>query len=555
MARLLMTDPTEADLNVIKETKTVEEYLRLVNYGDDPSYVPSVFAYKFVDFINMVSDGRGESSPTPVFHLKMLDNVGTSDTRVANLAARGTAKTSLLAEYLIFYIAIYGKLDGFGAVDVMFYVSDTMENGVKNLKTNMEDRYFASDFLQKYLPVYKFNQNELAFTNISGHRSYVRMFGASTGIRGFKAFGKRPQLALFDDLLSDKNAKSETILEDIENMIYKGANNALDPTHKKIIFSGTPFNQGDPLYKAVESKAWVSNVYPIAEEWPCSKEDFRGAWPERFSYEFMMDEWFLAVEDGQQSAFMQELMLQITNPEDRVVQDSDILFYSRNTLLQQKHNFNFYITTDFATSAARAADFSAISVWAVNSKNHRFWVDGILKRQTMDANMDDLFRLCHMYEPMSVGIETNGQQGGFIPWIRKEQLERNIYFDLAKSVSANGTGRVGILSPTNKNKLERFNTVLPLLKQGKIWLPEEMKEDPIIIEAVKELKGVTKRGMVSRYDDWLDTLSQMGLMEMWTPSTINNDGSIPQSADGTLDNFWSLHNQEEETSSQSSYYV
>lgn len=552
-----MTKPTTEDLEAIKECRTVDEYLHRVNYSIDPDYVPSAFAYKFVNFIQMVNDGKGEKSPTPVFHLKMLDNVGTSATRVANLAARGTAKTSLLAEYLIFYIAVYEELDGFGAVNVMFYVSDTMENGVRNLKLNMESRYENSEFLKKFIPNATFNQSELHFTNAAGNKSYVRMFGAATGIRGFKMFGLRPQLALFDDLLSDKNAKSDNILEMIESMIYKGANHALDPTHKKIIFSGTPFNQGDPLYKAVESKAWVSNVYPIAEEWPCSREEFKGAWPERFSYEFMLDEWELAVEDGQQSAFMQELMLRITSPEDRVIRDDEILWYSRNVLLSNIHQYNFYITTDFATSEARTADYSGISVWAVNSKNHRFWVDGILKRQTMDANLDDLFRLAHKYQPMGVGVEVNGQQGGFIPWIRQEQLSRNIYFDFAKSTTAKGgEGRIGILSPTNKNKLERFNIILPLIKQGKIWLPEEMKEDPIMLEAVKELKGVTKRGIVSRYDDWLDTVSQMGLMELWTPSSITNEGELPLSAHMPTDGFWGKHKfQMDNPSTNSSYFV
>jgi len=107
------------------------------------------------------------------------------------------------------------------------------------------------------------------------------------------------------------------------------------------------------------------------------------------------------------------------------------------------------------------------------------------------------------------------------------------------------------MSPNTSNKLERFNVILPLFKQGKIWLPEELKDDPIILEAIKELKGVTKRGIVSRYDDWLDTVSQMGLMEIWTPSNITNDGIIPRSSSKQSDDFWGGFNNEEDTSSQS----
>lgn len=534
--------------------KTVDDYLNEVDYSEDPNYVPSQFAVKFVDFIKMVNDGKGESSPTPTFHYKMLDSIANNNERVANLASRGTAKTSIFAEYLILYIAVYGRIDGFGDVDAVIYVSDTVENGVKSLKKNIEFRYNQSEFLKQYVPEVVFNQTELWFTNAAGRRSGVRMFGAATGLRGTKILAKRPQLAIFDDLLSDKNAKSDGIIESIEDTIFKGANHALDPMHRKMIFSGTPFNQGDPLYKALESGAWHANVYPIAEEFPCSEEDFRGAWPERFTYDFVRKEYEAAKKEGQLAAFYQELMLRITSEEDRMISDGEILWYSRDTLLQNKHQYNFYITTDFATSEARSADFSGISVWAINSAQHWFWVDGILRRQTMDRNIDDLFRLAHRYEPLSVGVEVNGQQGGIIPWIQKEQMPRNIYFNLAKSVSANGAGRIGILSPTSKNKLERFNTVLPKFKQGKVWLPEEMRDSEIMLEAVKELKGVTTRGIVSRYDDWLDTLSQMGLMELWAPSSIH-DGSIPQHEQKSKDDFWAKFEEPEDHNSNSSYYV
>jgi len=536
--------------------KSVDDYLNEVSYAEDPNYVPSTFAVKFIDFIKMVNDGRGESSPSPTFHYKMLDSIANKDERIANLASRGTAKTSIFAEYLILYIAVYGEIDGFGIVDAIIYVSDTVENGVKSLKKNIEYRYEHSEFLQKYVPEVVFNQTELWFTNASGTRTGVRMFGASTGIRGTKILAKRPQLAIFDDLLSDKNAKSDGIIESIEDTLFKGANHALDPTHRKMIFSGTPFHQGDPLYKAIESGAWVSNVYPICEEFPCSREEFQGAWPERFTYDFVRKEYESAKLEGQLHAFNQELMLRITSEEDRLIENSEILWYDRDLLLQNKHNYNFYVTTDFATSEKRSADFSGISVWAINSHNHRFWVDGILKKQTMDLNIDDLFRLCHKYEPLGVGIETNGQQGGFIPWIQKEQLSRNIYFPIAKSIRANGKGSLGIASPTNTNKLERFNTVLPLFKQGKVHLPEQLKEDAIMVEAVKELKGIMKKGIVSRYDDWLDTVSQMGLMEMFTPSKYSTDGSMPLSGDSREGNFWGtipLDNPEEDTNN--SYFV
>ena len=93
--------------------------------------------------------------------------------------------------------------------------------------------------------------------------------------------------------------------------------------------------------------------------------------------------------------------------------------------------FNFFITTDFATSAKQTADYSVISVWAYNSNGDWFWVDGICVRQTMDKSIDDLFRLVQMYKPQQTGIEITGQQGATDAEIQaeidkvKEGTERN----------------------------------------------------------------------------------------------------------------------------------
>ena len=40
------------------------------------------------------------------------------------------------------------------------------------------------------------------------------MFGAKSGVRGFKAFGNRPVLAILDDLVSEEDANSAIQLEE-----------------------------------------------------------------------------------------------------------------------------------------------------------------------------------------------------------------------------------------------------------------------------------------------------------------------------------------------------
>lgn len=496
------------------DVKTVEEWLNQVTYADDPDYVPSEFAIAFVNFIKLVNGGAGEENVTPVLHLKMLDQIDQPNSRkIANMVHRGAAKTTVLGEYLILYLATFGEMPTFGTVDFALYVSDSIDNGVKNMRKNLEYRWENSDFLKKYVPVAKFTDIHWHFKNKAGKEFIVKGYGAKTGVRGTKANGKRPQLAILDDLVSDEDARSKTMIAAIEDTVHKAIDHAMHPTRSKIIWSGTPFNASDPLYKAIESGAWAVNCYPVCEKFPCTRKEFRGSWEDRFTYDYVKRKYLEAMKSGTIHTFNQELMLRIMSDEDRLVLDSDINWYKRGDVLKHMHLYNFYITTDFATTEDESGDFAFLSVWAVNASGHRFWVDGVCARQSMDKNVDDLFRLAQRYKPMSVGIEVTGQQEGFIPWIKAEMIRRRIYFNLASSGNSNRPG----IRP-NTNKLQRFYVVVPWFKAGEMYFPEEMKLEKPMIEMMEELKLASGNGIKSKHDDAIDTVSMLAAMNVFLPS-------------------------------------
>lgn len=492
---------------------TVEEHLNKVSYASDPFYVPSDFALEFVNFIKMVNGAEGEENKTPVIHYHMLDTLTENGARVANLCHRGVAKTTVFGEYLIMYIGTYGDIPGFGPINLGIYVSDSMDNGVKNMRKNLEFRCDNSDFIQEYIPDRRFTDSRWEFNNRDGKRVIFKGYGAKTGVRGVKEMGKRPQIAILDDLISDEDARSATVIASVEDTVYKAVEHALHPKKSMMIWSGTPFNAKDPLYKAVESGAWSVNVFPVCEEFPCAEKDFKGSWPDRFPYSYVKSKYEIAIKTGKIANFNQELMLRIMSDEDRLITDSDIRWYKRTGLLANKHIYNFYITSDFATSGKEGNDFSVISVWAYNANGDWYWVDGVCVRQDMGQNMNDLFRLAQEYRPQSVGVEVSGQQGGFIPWIQEEMQRKNIWFVLA---SDSNKSEPGIRPMTNK--LQRFNVMVPQFKAHKIYFPTEMKGSTPIAEAVNELSLISQSQIRSKHDDFLDTISMLAVMKPWKPS-------------------------------------
>lgn len=511
-----------------------------LNSGD---YVPSQFSLLFTNFIKLVNGTTGETHLTPPVHLKMLDKMTTRSDYIANLIFRGAAKTTLFMEYLTLYLAMFNEIPGFGEVSGMIYVSDSMENGVKSARKNIEFRYERSDFLKEWIPEARFTDPYLEFTNRAGKQLGVRLFGAKTGLRGTKIFGRRPTLCVLDDLVSDEDSKSRVSMEAIKDTVYKGVNHALDPTKRKVIFNGTPFNKDDILIEAVESGAWDVNVYPVCDRFPCRREEFHGAWEDRFTYDYVSQQYDIALKTGKLAGFNQELMLRLTSEAERLIQEADVRWFDHTLLMSQnnRHKFNFYITTDFATSTKQTSDYSVISVWAYNAQADWFWVDGICERQTIDKSFNDLFRLVQEYKPQAVGVEVSGQQQAYIRLLQNEMMNRNTWFTFASSEKS---GEPGIRPVVDK--LSRLNLVVPWFKAGKMYFPNQMKESRIMGICMGQIALATKNGLKGK-DDFLDTISQLGYLNPWKPSE--------SSPVVEHDKIWEIETHQADVSPMVSYVV
>ena len=492
--------------------KTVEEYLNEINYTSRfTHYQPSQFAIKFIAFLQMCSDGKPENK-SPLIHYEVADKFDNGSSRIANLMHRGIAKTTLIRHFILF-IATFHSLPNFGDVGLALYISDSIENGVKNMRKNLEYQYENSEFLRTVLPKASFTDVRWEFTNAKGQVTVIKGYGAKTGVRGVTELNQRPTMAFLDDLLSDEDARSDTVIKSINDTVHKAIKFALHPKRYKIIWNGTPFHENDPLYRAVESGAWEVNVYPVCEKFPCTREEFRGSWEDRFNYDYVKEEYDAAIMQGQVSAFNQELMLRIMSDEDRLIADSEILWYEPKYMRELLSSVTIGITTDWATSEKQSADYSGAMVWGMNHNQDIFLIDGYLEKCTMDKNINRLFEYVRKYNPMKVGIEVSGQQGGFIPWIRQEMIRNKVYFSLA---SSNNDGNAGIKPTTNK--LQRFNVVVPWFKAGKMYFPEHLKDTHLMLELMNEIRLASPEGFKSMYDDGLDNISQIPLLGLTPPS-------------------------------------
>ena len=240
---------------------------------------------------------------------------------------------------------------------------------------------------------------------------------------------------------------------------------------------------------------------------------------------------------GKEQDFAQEFMLDLVDRTALLVDEDDIKWFDPSVVIKNKGGYNFYISTDFATSTKKSADFSTIAVWAISSNSDWLLVDGQCRRQTMQENIEDLFRFVGKWKPISVGIESSGQQGGFLSIIEEMKLQRNVWFQFAKKPGSKDPG----IRPTS-DKMHRFVTgVQPKFKQGKVWLPKpelvkgtNYRLFEAVDELVNELSRFTMAGGVKalKHDDMIDTLNQLSEMEIFVPSEDTGTEKTINTADG-----------------------
>ena len=482
-------------------------------------YIPSVQALKFIAFIRAAGV---EDNANAEIHYRLADKYFSKDKQVVVEAFRGSAKSSLM-EWFIIYTAAMGELPGFGDVGFIAFIGDSMENGVKNTFRNIAGKIDRSSFLQQVVRITRKTDSEMELANMDGKELYLKGYGASTNIRGVRYKGLRPSVAIMDDVTSTEAGTSESMLKTIEENFFKSIVPALHPTRFKIFYIATPVSENDLLHKLINNKEWAVHKFPICEKFPCSKEEFIGAWEDRFPYEAVLAKYNMFKESGQEQAFAQEYMMEVTDLSTLLVEEDDIKWYDPMLVLQNKGAYNIYISTDFATSTKKSADFSTIAVWAISYNNDWLLVDGQCKRQSMQDNIEDLFGYAKKWKPISVGIESSGQQGGFLSIIEEMKLQRNIWFQFAKKPGSKEPG----IRPI-KDKVHRFVTgVQPKFKQGKIWFPkpEIVKSSnyrlfELVEEMINELSKFTMAGGVTslKHDDAIDTLNQLSEMELYAPS-------------------------------------
>jgi len=575
---------------------TVDKLLDVVDMKLD-WYVPSDDAIKFIIFLRLVLGEEPENS-NPKTHYFMMDCIFKSNNVLPYFTERGINferlkkkivilctrefSKSVLVTFLILFMADEGVMPGFGRVNYGIYVSDSMRNGVKNTFNTLEKVYLASKYLRSRFEDVRFTDSEMNLIRkprskkeidlyeqhvvIEGNKPNtcpdrmkrtfsVKGVGAETGTRGTRDALSRPQFAIFDDLISgEKDAESDVILSNIDSTIDSDVLKGLSGNGNFAILIGTPYNKKDPVYRRIEEGTWLPVVFPRAREMynGIKENDFLSVWPDRHKFKICVEDFEdaeMAKSKGNSNPMrklMQEHYLRISSDEDRMVSDKMINWYSRSDLMGKLNQYNLYMTTDFTTTGNVGSDLSGTAMWALGSNNDWFLLDISLRKKELTEQYSDVFSMVntwsrHNYRGITAGIELDGGQRAHVQALKDKMVQRNEWFTIGAQRGAK-LGSEGIMSRLEGgNKHWRFRMALPLFQNKKIWFPEELREESDMKELIEELEYVTYRGFGSKFDDGIDLISQLMMLDTITPPISYDEDdfdSIPMKKHGGM---WANH--------------
>lgn len=548
------------------------------------NYTPSAKAFEFFNYIRVFM-GQDFEVDSPMFHYFLVDmllgeikreqfpydedlknSITVDPSAIAILAARGVAKSSVTTLFYPIYASILGSTPVTGPLSHILILSDSQQGGSTSQARIMASTFEKSAFAKEWFETMRFTDMEVELVRknqpgqnlpIEKRHMLIKFKGASTG--GIRSGSRNPvtgdryALIAADDIIKNEDeAYSEPLMEKVKTALESDAENAMRSRNTQMIVINTPFHKNDPLYKIVEGGAYTPLVIPICKEisLDMKKDEFIGVWEENHSYENVMKRWRKAVANNNTRAFNQELMLRVSNEEDRMITDDMVQWYDRNMLMKLIDGYNLYITTDFTTTSAAKSDFSGIALWAVNSNDDWFMLDLSLKRLELIEQYEALFRMIQIYSKggkhIEVGVEIDGQQKAHIFALKEMMQKKNVYFSFAKQKGA-PVGREGILSKVGGNsKLERFRYILPLFQNKKFYFPEQLRDNQDMREGLKQLKGATQVGFTNK-DDFCDVCSQLGMIEYVRPM-YSEDVDKPNDAfiDGDGEFYWESRREKDE---------
>ena len=475
---------------------SIDSKLNIKTFDFKEKYTPFSQSLEFFSWVNIVLGKQDNISPKT--HYMIIDHMLKQGRRKEALCHRGFGKSEIISKFLPLYVAYKGSLPGFGKVENLVLFSATISQAEEHLM-NMRIEYENNEELQKVLTLVdtkriKPKNNQLVFDSVDGNRIYIQAKGAGESMRGTKKGKSRPQLLIFDDVMTDEILTSDVARKKLHSWFFSTVTGAVDISHYKYLVIGTPMTEGDLLGQMRVANNWETVEIPVAEEFPVPKENIVSSWPDRFTQEEIWDKYQEHKQMGAESEFYREYMLQVVSDDVRLFKKNMFRYYDYNELKDKFPGMLFFTSMDLAVSRKQSADYTAILTIGVDSSKNWFVVKANHGRWDPTKTLDILFEHVKMYAPLAVGVENAALQQVLDHFMNERMIRENTFFNIVK-----------LKSNSAIKKEVRISGLHPRFSLGKVWFNK--RETATKVELEHELSMMTREACLAQHDDVADCLA------------------------------------------------
>lgn len=524
------------------ESKAIELIKR---HSEDLDSLAKALGKKSIEFFNLyflsdifVVKDTNTNRNLAEEHYKLweiADNIFIKDTidKACIIEPRGLAKTTTFNLALSIWLHCYKK----SKFTLIGAKTDTDSSQfLDSIKRVFNENKKIIDTFGKLIDKrnYTVNANECEFTN----KTYIRVVGSGTSVRGANWGGIRPTVVIVDDYQSEsdiltedsRNKKYDKFLKEVEQVgdkaVYRNGKKIKSAT--KIIAIGTILHidclmsklsrnsayytrikqavilsEGETIETILEGDLWLkcksiyfdSKIKDRKEKAYRFYKDhieemkFNTLWEEK--WDCFNDIALLYWEN--RKAFMSELMNDASNIGVKWFKS---LATETREEIEQHHFIKSMLSVDCASTTSNKSDYTSILVGSQADNKFYYIRDYILKRLTFDEYCNSVIVLLEKFPKICyINIEKNTYNGADVLKI-KELIRNNVKLRNRKFIFINEMQR--------KNKDDKISTIIDLVNNGQIILNESCEDFQISKEQLLEFQGQK----YSLHDDFPDNLAE-----------------------------------------------
>lgn len=450
-----------------------------IRHQDDPI----LFAQNFLDD-HLHNAKTNSKTISPFFHKEIMAAYLTHD-RVAIVAPRGHAKSTVTCLFYVLHAALYGYKRNIVLISASEDMAKRFLRTVRDeLEFNVKIRHFFGE-----MKTDKWSETEIKLRN--GCTLHAKGRGAQ--LRGLKDGAIRPDLIVCDDLEDGELVRSEVQRRNLEDWFNSAVLPSLEPNVGQCIVVGTILHMDSLMNRLLDPE-----LYPdfYRRKYAAINGRNEPLWPDRFSLEKLEAFKQSYIARHLLSRFFMEYMSDPVPEEDATFRADYFQFFEGEAAPDGESLTEVYVDLG-GGSTRKAADPTAMVVLTIDRSNTIFVDDYVNDRMGTDTKRmcDEIFRLHATYQPRRFVIEKTQAANLLKATLEQEMKNRRVYLNVEYISPTRGSG--GGRGNMSDGKYQRIAAMEAAFKMGVIKMRKWMTE-------IQEQLIMFPRG---KHDDLIDALA------------------------------------------------